>query len=181
MIRSILRPLMLAAAIVGAVSPAMAQARVMVVFHSFTGALFYGRYPHTFIELTGTLDSNGRPVHENYGYTAVKADYDVALGKTVPGKIMVEEERYLKSTNIHFAVPISDDQYFAILKEVERWNSGPESAYNLETHNCVNFVAKIAEIVGLKSEVPANLEKHPKAWLNYLTRLNPQLHARPLN
>ena len=174
----ILRSILLAA--VCAVTPATADARVMLLFHSFNGSLFGGRYPHTFIELSGTLDGDGRVIHENYGYTGNGSAMQ-ALAGPMPGTIHVEDEPYLKSTNVHFAVPISDAQYFAIRQEVERWRNGPESTYNLETHNCVNFVARIAEMVGLNSPVPKNLEKKPKAWLNYLTGLNPQLHAKPIN
>ena len=171
---------LLAIASLWAVVPCVAEARVTVLFHSFNGSLFTGRYPHTFVELSGTLDGDGRVIHENYGYTGDGTAMQ-ALAGPMRGTIHVEEEGYLKNTNIHFAVPISDAQYFAIRQEIERWRNGPESTYNLETHNCVNFVARIAEMVGLKAQVPRNLEKKPKAWLNYLTGLNPQLHAKPIN
>lgn len=164
-----------------AAAPALAQARVMVLFHSFNGSVFFGRYPHAFVELTGTLDGDGRAIHENYGYSAVGEDYGILMGKTVPGRITVEEDRYLKTTNVHFAVPISDAQYAAIRAEIERWRNGPENPYNIETHNCVNFVARIAEVIGLQVQVPRQMEKRPKAWLNFLIGLNPQLHARPVN
>jgi hypothetical protein len=167
-------------AIVCALAPATAQARVMLVFHSFNGSLFAGRYPHTFVELTGTLDGDGRVIHENYGYTGDGTAMQ-ALAGPMRGTISVETDEYLKTTNVHFAVPITDQQYFAIRQEVERWRSGPESTYSLDTHNCVNFVARMAELVGLKADVPRNLEKKPKAWLNYIIGLNPQLHAKPVN
>lgn len=152
----------------------------MVLFHSFNGSVVFGRFPHAFIELTGTLDADGRAIHENYGYTAISTTPAILTGN-VAGTIHVEEEKYLKITNVHFAVPISDAQYFAIRQEVARWRDAPGKAYNLETHNCVNFVARIAEMVGLKSEVPKELEKRPRAWLNFLVGLNPQLHAQPIH
>jgi len=179
MTRPGLYPVLLMIACLCALTPGMAQARVMVLFHSFNGSLFFGRYPHAFIELSGTLDADGRVIHENYGYTGNGTAMQ-ALAGPMPGTIASEKEDYVKSTNVHFAVPISDQQYFAIRQEIERWRSGPESTYNLETHNCVNFVARIAELVGLKSEVPKTFEKRPKAWLNYLIGLNPQLHAQPI-
>ena len=173
--RAALLALMLVAA------PALAQARVMVLFHSFNGSMFHGRYPHAFVELTGTIDGDGRAIHENYGYSAVGESYGILMGQTAPGRITIEEDRYLKTTNVHFAVPISDAQYTAIRAEIERWRAGPENPYNIETHNCVNFVARIAELVGLRAQVPRTMEKRPKAWLNYLIGLNPQLHAKPVN
>jgi hypothetical protein len=171
-----LRPICAALALLALGLPGTAGARVMLLFHSFNGSLFFGRFPHAFIELSGTLDADGRAIHENYGYTAVETSPAILSGNVV-GTIHVEEDRYLKSTNVHFAVPISDAQYAEIRAEVARWRDAPGKAYNLETHNCVNFVARIAEMVGLTADVPHDMEKRPKAWLNYIATRNPQLHA----
>ncbi|MDE2596428.1 MAG: hypothetical protein KGL44_06065 [Sphingomonadales bacterium] len=160
-----------------ALLPAPALARVTLSFHSFNGSVFIGRWPHTFIMLDGTLDADGRRVHENYGYTAVNGNASVLHGN-VKGTIYVEEEPYIASTNTHFSVPISDAQYHAIVAEMARWRDDPGQSYSLSHHNCVHFVARVAEMVGLHVEVPQNLVKRPKAWLNLITRLNPQLGAR---
>lgn len=157
--------------------PACAQVRLS--FHSFNGSVLVGRYPHTFIVLDGTLDETGQPVNENYGYTAVKVTPDI-LSSNVAGTVHVEAPRYVTSTNRHFSLPISDAQYHAIVAEVRAWRDAPGKAYNLNTHNCVHFVARIAEIAGLRVSVPQDLVKRPKAWLNLLTRLNPQLGAREI-
>lgn len=159
-------------------SPAAASAHVVLVFHSFNGS-FFGRYPHAFVELSGTLDESGQVVHENYGYTAVSVTPAILSGN-VAGTIESEPEKYVKSTNIHFRVGISDDQYRAILAEVARWRDAPGKAYNLETHNCVHFVARIAAMVGLRADVPAAMVRKPKAWLNYVSILNPALNAPPI-
>lgn len=154
--------------------PTVADAAVLLRFHSFTGSVF-GRYPHAFIELSGTLDS-GRPVHENYGYTAVHVTPALLAGN-VRGTIESENEGYLRTTNVHFSVPVSDAQYWAIVTETGKWRDDPGKSYNLNTHNCVSFVARIAQMVGLQADIPAGMIKHPKAWLNYVGRINPQLHA----
>jgi len=155
--------------------PGGANAKVVVVFHSFNGSVF-GRYPHTFVELTGTLDAGGNPVHENYGYTAVHVT-SALLSGNVRGTVASERDDYVQSTNVHFRVPITDRQYYDLRTEIEKWRNSPTPDYNLKHNNCVSFVAQIARMIGLKADVPASLVLRPKAWLNYVSQLNPQLHA----
>ena len=155
--------------------PAPALAQVRLAFHSFNGSVFIGRWPHTFIVLEGTLES-GRAVKENYGYTAVDANSSVLRGR-VKGTIWTEDEAQIARTNRHFVVPISDAQYHAIVAEVAKWRDDPGASYSLDANNCVHFVGRIAAMVGLTVQVPQNLVRRPKAWLNLVTRLNPQLGA----
>ena len=156
-----------------------ATAQVVLSFHSFDGSVLFGRYPHTFIVMEGTLDSTGLRVNENYGYTPV---HPMALlsNRQVKGTIGIEPAKYVTSTNRHFSVPISDTQYRAIVAEMVRWRDDPGETYNLDRNNCVHFVARIASMAGLRVEVPQNLVRRPKAWLNLETRLNPQLGAREI-
>lgn len=158
--------------------PAFAQ--VHLSFHSFNGSMVGGRYPHTFIVLRGTLEETGQAIDENYGYTAVSVGPAMLAGN-VAGTIMVEKPKYVQSTNTHFTVPISDAQYHAIIAEMRAWRDAPGKAYSLAHHNCVHFVARIAQIVGLRADVPQKLVRKPKAWLNYVTRLNPQIGAREVD
>lgn len=154
-----------------------ADARVRLTFHSFNGSVIAGRYPHTFVSLDGTLDSNGKPVHANFGYST-SAGERVVFGGTFTPEIMIEKEKYVNSTNRHFSVELSDQQYGRVLAVVEKWRTRP---YNLNTSNCIHFVAAIANEVGLRADVPERLTRKPKAWLNYVGWLNPQLHAKPVN
>jgi hypothetical protein len=39
----------------------------------------------------------------------------------------------------------------------------------------------MAEIAGLKVDYPEKMLRKPKKWLNYITGLNPQLGAKPIN
>lgn len=166
------RPMLrLALAAILALAAGSAQARVLVVFHSTTGS-WYGKFPHAFVELAGTLESDGHAVHENYGYTARFVGLEI-LHHNVEGIIESESDDYVKESNRHFAVSISDEQYRLIREEIIKWHYAPGKAYNLNTHNCVNFVARVAEIIGLKVDVPAAMEKRPKAWLEYMKTLNP--------
>jgi hypothetical protein len=159
--------------------PHVAAAQVRLSFHSFNGSWLGGRYPHTFIVLEGTLDATGQAINENYGYTAVHASPAVLAGN-VAGTIMIEQPKYITSTNRHFSLPISDAQYRTIISEMQVWRDAPGKAYNLDHHNCVHFVARIAEIAGLHINVPQNMVRRPKLWLNYVARLNPQLGAREI-
>jgi hypothetical protein len=161
-------------------APLPAAARVMLSFHSFNGSVMGGRYPHTFIVLEGTLDATGKAVSENYGYTATAVG-PVMVGRSVAGMIMIEKPKYVATTNRHFSVPLTDAQYYAVITEVRSWWRDPAHPYNLETRNCIHFVGRIAELAGLRVTIPHDLLRRPKAWLNLVTRLNPQLGAREID
>jgi hypothetical protein len=155
--------------------PSLASAHVVAIFHSFNGSIF-GRYPHAFVEFAGTLEEARRPVHENYGYTAIHVTPAVLSGN-VRGTVESESDADIRATNVHFGVSITDQQYYEIRSEVEKWRNSPTADYNLKHNNCVSFVARIAAMIGLKVDVPPSLMLRPKAWLNYISQLNPQLHA----
>lgn len=156
--------------------PATAFAAVELSFHSFNGSVLFGRYPHTFIVLQGELDETGEVVNENYGFTAKKVSPAVLNGP-VFHDILIEEPKYIKKTNRHFTVTISDEQYHAIVDEVHAWRDAPGKFYDLETRNCIHFVGRMAEIIGLKVDYPQKMLRRPKKWLNYITGLNPDLGA----
>ena len=155
-------------------SPAFAQ--VTLAFHSFNGSLIFGRYPHTFIVLAGSL-ADGTTINENYGYTAKSASPAVLAGP-VEHAILIEKPKYLTTTNRHFVVPISDAQYRQVKGEIARWRDAPGKAYRLDDNNCIHFVGRMAELAGLKVDYPKALIRKPKAWLNRIATLNPQLGAK---
>ena len=157
--------------------PALAEVRIH--FHSFNGSVLIGRYPHTFIVLEGTLDSTGEVINENYGFTAKKVSPAILSGP-VYHDISVEKPKYLKKTNRHFSLTITDDQYRRIREEVEAWRNAPGKYYDLEKRNCIHFVGKMAEILGLTVDYPEKMLRRPKKWLNHIAGLNPQLKAKQL-
>ena len=156
------------------------SAEVTLSFHSFNGSVLFGRYPHTFIVMRGTLDETGEAIDENYGFTAKRATMAVLRGPVVHD-IMIEEPKYIDKTNRHFSVPISDAQYRAIVAEMRAWRDAPGKYYDLDTRNCIHFVGRIAEIVGLSVEYPDDMLRRPKKWLNHVTMLNPSLGARTID
>jgi hypothetical protein len=168
----------IAAAVSLAWSPA-ALAQVLLSFHSFNGSVLFGRYPHAFVVMEGTLDKTGQAVNENYGFTA-KHVTPAVLSGPVEQDISTEKPKYIASTNRHFTIPISDAQYWRIREEVDAWRNHPGKYYDLDKRNCIHFVGRIAELVGLKVDYPHQMLRRPKAWLNHIAALNPQLRAKQL-
>ena len=159
--------------------PLPATAQVLLSFQSFNGSMFGGRFPHTFVVLQGTLDATGAKVEENYGYSA-KSVSPAILSGAVEGIVMTEPAKYVTTTNRHFTVPISDATYWRIREEVSQWRDAPGKQYRLDQHNCVSFVGRIAELAGIRVDYPRGLMRKPKAWLNHLAAMNPQLGAKAI-
>ena len=158
--------------------PALAE--VTIHFHSFNGSVMFGRYPHTFIVLEGTLEESGAVVNENYGFSARVASPAVLSGP-VEHMVLAEKPKQIRSTNRHFSMRLTDAQYHRIVAEVRAWQNAPGKYYDLETRNCIHFVGRMAEILGLKVEYPADMLRRPKKWLNHIVALNPALGAKPIS
>ena len=157
-----------------------AWAKVDVEFHSFNGSMFFGRYPHTFVVFKGKLDDTGQGVDENFGFTAKHVTPAILAGP-VEGEIYVEQPKWIGKTNTHFTVTVDDATYRKMRAEVDFWGNHPGKFYDLDHNNCISFVGKIAEMAGLKVDFPHDLMRKPRAWLNHIAALNPQLHARAIN
>lgn len=168
----ILAPLL---ALFALLSSGAAMAAVEIHFHSFNGSVF-GRYPHTFIVLDGTLEADGRVIKENYGFSAKSSTAAILSGWT-EHMVYVEKDKYIRKTNRHFSMKLTDEQYRRIVQEVRKWRDEPGERYSLGTRNCIHFVGEMAKILGLKVEYPSNMLRRPKRWLNHITGLNPELGA----
>jgi len=155
-----------------------AQARVEVAFHSFNGSLL-GRYPHAFVVFEGKLDDTGEVIHSNYGFSAKSVTPAILTGP-VAHEIYIEKEKYIRSTNTHFTVTVSDATYRRMMEEVAAWRDAPGKYYDLDKRNCIHFVGAIAALAGLKVDFPDNMTRRPKLWLNHIAALNPQLGAKPI-
>ena len=155
-----------------------AQAEIKVHFHTFNGSMF-GRYPHAFVVFEGTLDETGQAIDENYGFSARTAGPSVLMGPVAHG-MYTEKPRYIRTTNRHFTLTVPDATYHRMKAEVAAWRDAPGKYYDLDTRNCIHFVGRIAELAGLRVEYPRDMLRKPKAWLNHVTTLNPQLGARAI-
>lgn len=153
-----------------------AQAEVQVSFHSFNGSVLWGRYPHTFVVFEGVLEDTGHRVKENFGFSAKYTSQAITSGPA-EHEIIIEDEDTIEDTNLHFTVTVSDQKYRQMRAEVEAWRNYPGRYYDLDERNCIHFVARMAEMAGLRADVPEEYLRRPKAWLNYVTRNNQQLGA----
>ena len=153
-----------------------AMAQVQVHFHSFNGSVLFGRYPHTFVVFDGSLEATGEAVSENYGFTTSSA-MAAATQDWVEHLVESEPERYIRSTNRHFSITLTDAQFAAIIREVRAWQDEPGKRYSLDERNCIHFVGRMAQMAGLRVEYPDNMLRRPKKWLNHITTLNPQMGA----
>lgn len=170
----------LVAAFAGLLLAFPAQAAVQVHFHSFNGSVLWGRYPHTFVVFEGVLDDTGQRVNENFGFSAKYTSQAITNGPA-EHEIIVEDADTIPDTNRHFTVTISDAKYREMRAEVERWRNYPGRYYDLDERNCIHFIAALAELVGVRADVPERFLRRPKAWLNYVTHNNPQLGAREID
>lgn len=171
------RLLRLFAALLMLATAAAASAEVRVTFHSFNGSMPFGRFPHAFVSFEGTLTGTGQPVRENFGWSAKNIGPAILQGP-VYGIILIEKDRWLTKTNRHFTVALTDAQYRTLRAEVEAFRTAPGKHYSLEVRNCIHFVGRLAELIGLKVDYPANLMRRPREWLNRVGEMNPRLGAR---
>lgn len=156
-----------------------AQAEVSVHFHSYNGSVLFGRYPHTFIVFDGTLEETGVTVDENFGFSAKNISLNI-LSKPVKHVVITEKAKSVRKTNRHFSLKLTDAQYLKLKTEVESWRNHPGKYYDLANRNCIHFVGRMAELLGLKVDYPAKLLRKPKAWLNHVSVLNPKLGAKAI-
>ena len=158
---------------------APASAEVRMSFHSFDGETF-GRYPHAFVVLEGTLASNGQRVKENYGFSAKSVTPAILTGP-VKHMILIEKNKYIAKTNRHFTVTLTDAEYRRVVSEMIAWRDAPGNYYDLDKRNCIHFVGAMARIAGLKVSYPSSMIRKPKDWLNHVAKLNPKLRAKQVS
>lgn len=157
-----------------------AQAAVTIYFHSFNGSVVWGRYPHALVVFDGTLDSTGQRVDENFGFSTTSS-MAALTQHPAPHVMLREDHAQIARTNRHFGVVLTDAQYHQLRAEVDRWEHYPTPYYDLDRRNCVHFVARLAQMIGLTADVPERFVRRPKAWLNYVTRMNPRLGAQEID
>jgi len=162
------------------VSAGPAQAEVRVSFHSVNGSVLFGRYPHTFVVFEGVLEDTGTMVAENFGFSARRTSAAI-MSEPAEHMFLVETPRMIRKSNRHFTIAVSDNQYRRLRAEIDEWRDHPGKLYDLDENNCIHFVARMAQMVGLQADVPERFLRRPKAWLNYVTDRNPQLGADPID
>ncbi len=156
-----------------------AAAEVTMSFHSYNGNWPFGRFPHAFVVLKGTVDSTGEVVDENYGFTAKKVSTAILRGP-VEHDILIEKPSYIRKTNRHFTVTLTEAELAKVRATMRTWRDTPGKGYDLEKRSCIHFVGTMGTIVGLKIDYPKKMLRRPKKWLNYIAAKNPQLGAEQI-
>lgn len=169
------RALAVLAAAFLALAAAPAWAAVSITFYSKElGASF----PHAFVIVEGSLDRGGPAIEEDYGFTAKTISPAILWGK-VSGEVITDHSvSYVKGSDRHFTLSLSDAEYDRAMATVARWRATRQPSYDLDRHNCVHFVAEIASSVGLTADT-RRLMKKPRSFLEALTAANrARLEAR---
>lgn len=161
----LLRFLLLVAALL---SPAAAAAAVDLSFYSKD---FGSSFPHAFVLVSGTVDATGEAVDANYGFTARTVSPAILLG-SVGGEVMSVGKGYVRNSNRHFTLRLSDDEYRTFLGVVDKWKKLPQPSYSLNRRNCVYFVADVAASLGLQAQPIKGLMKKPRGYIARVARDN---------
>ena len=169
------RLLAILAAALLAFASAPGWAAVSITFYSKElGASF----PHAFVIFEGDLDRGGPRIEEDYGFTAKTISPAILWGK-VSGEIITDHSvSYVKGSDRHFTLRLSDSEYDRAMATVARWRAARQPSYDLDKRNCVHFVAEIAMSIGLTADT-SRLMKKPRSFLEGLTLANrARLEAR---
>lgn len=146
-----------------------AQAAVTITFWSHE---LGNSFPHAFFTLRGTPDAGGTPVDVNYGFTARSISPALLMG-TVKGRLDISTPGYIDGSTAQFSTEMTDQQYNAVLGLIRGWSeNGGNSDYNLNTRNCVHFVAEAARLIGLTGLDHPTLMKRPRSFLQAVAAAN---------
>ncbi|MEA3053646.1 MAG: hypothetical protein QOG72_2549 [Sphingomonadales bacterium] len=158
---------LLAAALL-VLTAAPAWAAVSITFYSKElGASF----PHAFVILAGTPDRGGPRIDEDYGFTAKTISPAILWGKVAGEVISDHSVSYVKGSDRHFTVALTDAEYDRVMATIARWRAAKQPSYDLDRHNCVHFVAEVAVASGLKADTRKFMKK-PRSFLESLTEAN---------
>ena len=129
-------------------------------------------FPHTFVVLEGTLDRTGARIAEDYGFSAKTISPAILWGR-VGGKVISDQEGgYLKASDKHFTLKISDEDYDRVMAVVERWRTAKQPSYDLDKANCIHFVAEIMAAAGMEAAPRKGLMRKPRSFVEAVTAAN---------
>jgi hypothetical protein len=154
------------AALIGLAPPASAAVTVTFWSHEFGNS-----FPHAFITLRGKPDKGGQPVDMNIGFTAKHISPAILFGK-VQGMLEPGDLGYVKGSDAHFSMVLTDDQYLAVLTVLKQWGPGGDETYDLNRHNCVHFTQAVAATLGLAGTDQPKLMKKPTSYLDAVEAAN---------
>lgn len=162
-----LRLVLAALALALGVQPAWAAVEVTFYSHEFGSS-----FPHAFIIVEGTLDRGGERISEDYGFSAKTISPAILMGR-VKGEVISDHGRnYVKGSNPHFTMKLSDAEYDSLIGTVRRWRALKQPSYDLGKQNCVHFVGELAASLGMKAKAVKGLMKKPGSYLSRVTEDN---------
>lgn len=150
-----------------AATPAAAAVEI-----SFYSKEMGSSFPHAFVILEGAPDRGGPRIDEDYGFSAKAVTPAILMGR-VGGQVITDHsDSYVKGSNRHFKVTLSDAEYDQVMATIARWRAHAQPSYDLNKQNCVHFVAEIAAAIGMRAEQPKKLMKKPRSFILSLVEAN---------
>ena len=150
----------------GSITPASAAVTITFWSHEL-GNMF----PHAFITLRGSPDAGGAPVDLNIGFTPKHISPAILFG-TVPGMLEPADANYLKGSDAHFSLVLTDAQYIDMLRLIEEWGPTGDQHYDMNKRNCVTFTRVAAERLGLAGTDQPRLMKRPRSFMKAVEAAN---------
>jgi hypothetical protein len=148
---------------------APAAAAVTITFYSHE---LGSSFPHAFVTIAGAPDRGGPAVSVDFGFSAKTISPAILWGR-VSGEVISDHgAAYIRGSDRHFSLLLSDGEYDRVMATIARWRAAPQPSYDLGTHNCVHFVADLARSLGMAADTPKNLMKKPRSYLEHLTAEN---------
>jgi hypothetical protein len=129
-------------------------------------------FPHAFVVVEGTLDRTGERVSEDYGFSAKTISPAILLGR-VKGEVLTDHKpEYVRASDKHFSVVLTDEEYDRVLQTVERWRTAKQPSYSLDKANCIHFVGDLATAIGMDGSPRKGLMRRPRSFLEAVTDAN---------
>jgi hypothetical protein len=155
-------------------SPAPASAAVELTLYARE---IGNEFPHGFVALAGTPDRGGARIESAYGFTAASVTPAILFG-SVRGVLETLDAAYVGTSEAQVRLALTDAEYDALTALVARWQALEQPSYNLNRRNCIHFVAEVATLLGMRAEVPRNLTRRPRAYMELMIRTNRDWLAR---
>lgn len=128
-------------------------------------------FPHAFVTVRGQPDAGGRAIDANYGFTADTISPAIVMGP-VKGRMVSAGKAYVRGSRRHIALRLTDARYAAVQAAYKRWAAVKGKSYDLDTRNCVHFVAAMAQAAGLAVPNDPLLMKNPTRFLEAVAARN---------
>lgn len=148
-----------------------APAKVTLTFYSRELGVYF---PHAFVRVTGATDAEpDKQIDTNYGFTAKAVTPSILVGP-VSGEMKPANPTYVRRSDSHLSLVLTDEQYQQVLAVVKKWEDLPQPSYDLHHANCVFFVGDVARALGMKvDDSQPRLMSRPRSYIINLIRLNP--------